>query len=166
MMLRSGSYRVCYVLLVLASVVIVSEFIASAIAQDSGYEVSPDSELQLIETSDEGSYRYRSIVIRPQSNSATISTVQDEVKSQATMPLKDYQSLWQFALNRKVESMEDAPLENAYPGQSEFVYIFRDGSNTYQFSAYGVDFLSDLRYRELAREIIRVTELHLSKYYN
>ncbi len=127
-----------------------------------GSAIAMDSEIQLIEQSDEGAYRSRAIMMTTRDQKTTITIVQDDQKSEAMMPFDDYAALWRFALALDVVSLEDAPLENAYPGQSQFDFVFRDGSTTHEFSAYGVDFLTDSRYRELAREIIRVAELQFS----
>ena len=135
---------------------------APAVAQDIGYDIATDSEIRLLERSDEGSYQHRSIIITSRNQETTISTVQDDVKAQDSMPFEVYAALWRFAIARNLASIEDAPLENAFPGQSTFNFSFRDGETLHQFSSYGVDFLTDTRYRELAREIIRIAEQQFS----
>ena len=124
-----------------------------------GSGFATDSEIQLLERSDEGSYQSLSITMTTRDGATTITIIKDDATHEDSMPFEEYAALWQFLLDQKVESIEDAPLENAYPGQSDFTYNFRDGSTTHTFSAYGVDFLeSDSRFRDIAREVIRVAE--------
>lgn len=120
--------------------------------------IRADSAIQLIERSDEGSYRSRSITIVALEGKVTVFSIRDDEHSDFPLDNDEYESLWAFANERKANTMEDAPLENAFPGQSQFQFSFRIGSDENKFAAYGVDYLTDTRYRELARRIIEIVD--------
>jgi len=150
------SSRIRSLRLLLASLVFV--VLASCAQDDVGVDLGADSTIQLTERSDEGSYRFREITMLALDGKATVFTIVDDVRDEAPMPMEVYEAMWSFAADRKVDSMEDAPLENAYPGQSTFEFSFRVGTESVEFTACGVDYLTDRRYRELAREIIAISE--------
>ena len=127
---------------------------------ESGEDINigADSAIQLVERSDEGAYRFRSITIMSLEGKATVFEIIDDESVDFPLDTKEYESLWSFAQERKVNTMEDAPLENAFPGQSQFQFSFRIGSDENRFTAYGVDYLTDTRYRELARRIIEIVD--------
>ena len=133
----------------------------TASAQDIGFDVGVDSEIQLVERSEEGSYRFRTIVMQTRDGKTVITQVLDDSRLSTDLPFEAYEGIWRHALALELPSIEDAPLENAFPGQSEFEFLFRDGQNQFGFSAYAVDYLTDTRYRELARLILGVADKHL-----
>ena len=121
-------------------------------------DIGSDSAIQLVERSDEGSYRFRSITIMSLEGKATVIDIVDDESVDFPLDGKEYESLWRFVEERKYDTMEDAPLENAFPGQSQFEFSFRIGPDKKRFTAYGVDYLTDTRYREIARRIISIAD--------
>jgi hypothetical protein len=119
-----------------------------------GYEIFTDSEITLEEISEEGFYYSRRISMNSREGQVRIVQVIDDQEFDSDMPYDSYFALWQQAISLELAGIGDAPTENAFPGQSDFDYLFRDGDVTQRFSAYAVDYLTDTRYRQLARAII------------
>lgn len=131
-------------------------------AQDVNYEIFTDSEITLNEISEEGFYYSRTISMVCVEGKVRINQVIDEEEFGADLPYDSYNSLWQQAIGAGLPGIGDAPTENAFPGQSDFDYLYRDGEISHNFSAYAVDYLTDRRYRELARNIIALADLTFS----
>ena len=128
------------------------------IAADLSGDPSTNSMIQLTEESGHGADNIHSIAISAQGGEATIVIDKDGDVSKSLMPYKDYLALWEYLREMDIGNMKDAPMENAFPGQSLFKFTFQIDSETNSFSAYGVDLLSDKRYRTIARAILEVGE--------
>lgn len=147
--------RVLAVLALLVPLMIRGGPVPLAAADLSG-DVSIDSKIEMIENPASGPVRVRSIVIDTANRDTTLTIESDSSKTQTSMPYEEYEALWQYLLERDVGNMSDAPSENLFPDQSQFTFTFQNGVQRNTFSAYGVDFLSDSRYREIARAILEV----------
>ena len=128
------------------------------VAADLSADVSIDSEIQLIEETGDAAYASYAITMSTQNGSTTLTLEKDGQKSQGTMPYEESYALWHYMREMDVGNMGDAPQENLFPGQSAFKFILRNGSESHTFSAYGVDFLTDTRYRSIARAILKIGE--------
>ncbi|MHC4322225.1 MAG: hypothetical protein ACYST3_08120 [Planctomycetota bacterium] len=124
-------------------------------------DIATDSEIVLTETTSGGSYQVCTIRISTINNESTLTVDVDGEKNQKTMLVEDCSNLWQYLLERDCGNMPDAPPENLLPDQSVFTIKCRVGSTINSCYAYGVDFLTDARYKEIVREIISVCEKYI-----
>lgn len=123
-------------------------------AADLSGDLSVDSKIELVEQTSEGPERVISIAVSTRLGESTVVIDKDGEKSQLSMPEEECFGLWQYLLERDIGNMVDAPTEDPIPDQSVFIYTFTNGSESNTFTAYGVDFLEDPRYREIAHAII------------
>ncbi len=124
-------------------------------------DVATDSELVLTETTSGGSYQVCTIRISTINNESTLTVDLDGEKNQKNMLIEDCSNLWKYLMERDCGNMPDAPPENPLPDQSEFTIKCRVGSTVNTCYAYGVDFLTDVRYKEIVSEIINVCEKYI-----
>ncbi len=129
---------------------------------DVSSDVATDSEIVLTETTSGGDYKVCTITISTINNESTLTVDVDGEKNQKTMLIKDCSNLWQYLLERDFGNMGDAPQENPLPDQSAFTIKCSIGMTSNSCSAYGVDFLSDTRYKEVVKEIINVCGKYIS----
>ena len=123
-------------------------------------DVSTDSRIELVDQPGEGPDRVISIMMSTKLGESTIIINKDGKISEAVMSSEECFNLWQYLLKRDIGNMVDAPVKDPIPDQSVFIFTFTNGSETNTFSAYGVDFLEDTRYREIARAIIEIAETY------
>ncbi len=122
-----------------------------------------DSRIELIDQPGEGPDRVISITMSTKLGESILIIERDGQKSEAPMSNEACLNLWQYLLDRDIGNMVDAPVENPIPDQSLFIFKFTNGLESNTFSAYGVDFLKDTRYREIARSIIEVADKYSPK---
>ena len=125
-------------------------------AADLSGDLMTDSSIELVNQTGEGPDIVISITMKTKLGESTLIIDKDGKKSETPMSSEECFELWQFLLDRDVGNMVDAPNENPIPDQSLFIFTFKNGSESNTFSAYGVDFLEDTRYREIAKAIIEV----------
>ncbi len=123
-------------------------------AADLSGDLSTDSRIEMVEQAGEGPDRVISISMSTRNGVSTIVVDKDGTSSKTSMPSQECIDLWTYLLERDVGNMVDAPVVDPIPDQSVFIFTFTNGSQSNTFSAYGVDFLGDTRYREIARAII------------
>jgi hypothetical protein len=150
--------RVAAVIPISALVALVAT--SSADTADLTGDLSIDSTIELVQQTGEGPDRVITISMTTQLGETLFAIDRDGQRSETSMPAEECIALWDYLLERDIGNMTDAPLENPYPDQSVFIYKFKNGLESNTFSAYGVDFLTDTRYREIARAIIDVANNH------
>jgi len=130
-------------------------YIGPVMAADFSGDLSVDSAIEMTtETGDEIKFVRISTVL-----SATQVSISGSMpSSEAEMPYQQCSDLWQYLLDRDVGTLTDAPVEDPMPDQASFTFTFRSGTETNTFSAYGVDFLSDSRYKEIAMAIMKTAK--------
>jgi len=78
------------------------------------------------------------------------------------MPYKECEALWNYVMGKDAEYLEDA-IGGSFPDSSSFTLKIRVGENTHTVRVEGVDSLLDSRYKDIVKEIIRVSEMHAPK---
>lgn len=128
-------------------------------AADLQGELSADSKIELGEIAGGGAYQRRTITMSSLQGAITLSVKKDADTKQFTMAQADYYDLWQYLLAEGIDHMGNAvPEEGTLPDLSTFILECRAGTSSYGFTAEGVDFLSDTRYRDIIRKIIEVAK--------
>ena len=122
-----------------------------------------DSRIELVDQPGEGPDRVISISMSTKLGESTLIIDKDGQKTETLMSNEACSNLWQYLFERDIGNMVDAPVEDPIPDQSVFIFTFTNGLESNTFSAYGVDFLKDSRYREIARAIIEVADLYSPK---
>ena len=121
-------------------------------------EILRDSSLDLLETSVGGSYRTLSIRLSMTDGRATLSADKDGVKQEAQLATDEALALWKTVLAAGVQTLSDTHTAGMAADQSHFTVSMRAGAGANVFTVYGVDQLADTRYRDIIREILRVTD--------
>jgi hypothetical protein len=137
------------VLLLVAALMPVATVAADLSADPAAY-----STIKLVQEAGDGEFAVYTITMNTRDGETTLTLDKDGKSSEIAMAYEDCQALWDYLLEMDIGNLENAPLENAYPDQSLFTYSFQNGAETNTFSAYGVDFRSDKRYRAIARAIL------------
>jgi hypothetical protein len=135
--------------------------IASAAVLES--DVAADSELELLERAESGAYQRYSIKLTTVEGVSTLSADKDGSKTQVQVPLDDTLALWRDLLKEDLETLADASPEQAVPDQSRFTMKFRVKDTRGGFSAYGVDSLTDGRYRKVVRAILKLADTQVAR---
>ncbi len=128
------------------------------VAVDLSGDLSVDSQIEMIQHTGEGPDRVILIDVTVKQGETAFVISKDGKTKEADIPAEECMALWEYLLERDIGNMVDAPVEDPIPDQSVFTFTFRNGSESNTFSAYGVDFLSDTRYREVARAIIAIAD--------
>ncbi len=126
-----------------------------AVAADFSGDLSVDS---AIEMTTEGGDNVMSVRIATVLRATQVSIAGNDRLSESAMPYEECSDLWQYLLARDVGTLTDAPVEDPMPDQALFTFTFRSGTETNTFSAYGVDFLEDSRYKEIAIAIMKAAK--------
>ena len=129
-----------------------------AMAQAPEGDISEDSELTLLERSDSGAYQRFSIRLTMSQGAARLTTDKDGVTSAVEISEEEALALWRELAAEGFETMANPPPGKMLPDQSHFTVRFRVKEKTGGFSAYGVDSLSDKRYRQIVRAILKVAD--------
>ena len=119
-------------------------------------DIAFDSEVRLLESNDNGSYKRYSIVLTIDAGAAKLSIDKDGETASVAVPLDECQALWQRLLESGLETLPDATPEILFPDQSEFTVEFRVAGQKGGFHAYGVDNIPDRRYRNIVEELLAV----------
>jgi hypothetical protein len=133
---------------------------AGAAVLDS--DIAEDSEIQLLEKNQLGSYRRYSVHMSTQNGTTTLSTDKDGVATAQRIPEAECIAMWRNVITAGIEDMTDPPAGPAFPDQSEFTVTFRVKDTRRTFTVYSVDSLPDTRYRDVVREILTMGDLHAS----
>lgn len=120
-------------------------------------DISADSEIVLSESN---GARY-TLRVRSVDSSTVISVERGGDTTEVAIPHEACESLWNYCLDRDATRLEDARANPLPPDQSTFTLTFRVGTTAHSFSAVGVDFLEDRRYREIIREILDTCNRYL-----
>lgn len=123
-------------------------------------DIAADSELELLEKAVSGSYQTYSIRVVTHEGETTLTANKDGVQTVAEVPLQETLTLWRTLLDAGLEELSDASAKTPAPDASEFTVRFRAGNVSGGFTASGVDSLSDTRYREIVREILKWADTH------
>ena len=131
-----------------------------AVAQVAEGVAVVDSDLELLERGDSGAYRTYSIRVKARDGNFVLATNKDGVAAEVQIDASEGLALWRALINNSLEMLADATAEKAFPDQSHFTVKYRVGQATGGFSAYGVDSLSDERYRKIVVTILDLAEKH------
>jgi len=131
-------------------------------ATELGDDFSSNSEIELNELAEGGDYRNKSIKISTLNEETTLTVITDSNKVESEMPYKECEALWNYVMGKDAEYLEDA-IGGSFPDSSSFTLKIRVGENTHTVRVEGVDSLLDSRYKDIVKEIIRVSELHAPK---
>jgi hypothetical protein len=118
-------------------------------------DIAASSKLEMMEKAVSGSYESYSISIITNEGESTLTANKDGAETVMEVPLQETLVLWRTLLDAGLEGMHDASPETPSPDGSEFTVRFRAGDASGGFAASGVDSLSDARYREIVREILK-----------
>ena len=132
-----------------------------AVAQVVESVAAADSDLQLLERGDSGAYRTYSIKVTARDGNFVLATNKDGAAAEVQIDASEGRALWRALLETSLETLGDATVEKAVPDQSHFAVTYRVGQATGGFSAYGVDSLSDGRYRNIVVAILELAEKHV-----
>jgi hypothetical protein len=130
-----------------------------ALAQVVESVAAADSDLELLERSD-GAYRMLVVKIKARDGNFVLATNKDGAAAEKPIDASEGRALWRALLATNLETLGDATPEKAVPDQSHFTVKYRVGQATGGFSAYGVDSLSDERYRKIVVAILDLAEKH------
>jgi len=131
-------------------------------ATELGDDFSSNSEIELNEVIGGGDYRNKSIKITTLNEETTLTVITDSNKVESEMPYKECEALWNYLIEKDAEYLEDVT-GGSLPDSSTFTLKIRVGSNSHTIKVEGVDSLLDSRYRDIVKEIIRVSEMHAPK---
>jgi hypothetical protein len=131
---------------------------APAAAQALESDIAQDSELTLLERSDSGAYRRFLIRLTMSEGVARLTTDKDGVTSAVEISEEEALALWRDLAAEGFETIANPPPGKMLPDQSHFTVRFRVKEKTGGFSAYGVDSLSDKRYRQIVRAILKTAD--------
>lgn len=126
-------------------------------------DIAADSELELLERAESGSYQRYSIQLTTADGGSTLSADKDGVETRVPLTLDDTLALWRELLKEDLETLADASPEQVVPDQSRFTVKFRVGEKRGGFSVYGVDSLSDGRYRQVVRAILKLADTQVAR---
>jgi hypothetical protein len=147
----------------LGAIAVLAVVAGVAPASDFGVDPSIDSNIELVLETQGYEHRRIDITISTELGVTNLKLERDGVAEAASMPFDDCAPLWDFVLRQNVHELGDAMPESLLPDLATFTFTFRDGLTTHTFSAYGVEFITDTRYRDLARTITDFAEKHLSQ---
>lgn len=125
-------------------------------------DVAANSKLELLEKAVSGSYESYSISVVTREGATTLTANKDGTQSVLQVPLEETLALWRTLLDAGLESLGDASPETPAPDGSEFIVSFRAGEASGGFTASGVDSLSDTRYRQIVREILKFADTRVA----
>ncbi len=129
-------------------------------AQIMDADVAADSELQLLARADAGAYQRYSVTIVTRAGSTVLTTNKDGVSATREVAGDAGIALWRELLTNGLESLGNASPSAPMPDQSRFTVTYRAGSASGTFTAYGVDSLSDGRYRAIVRAVQAFADKH------
>jgi hypothetical protein len=132
-----------------------------AVAQVVESVAAADSDLELLERGDSGAYQRFSIKVTARDGNFVLATNKDGAAAEVRIDATEGRALWRALLETSLETLGDATAEQAVPDQSHFTVKYRVGQATGGFSAYGVDSLSDGRYRKIVVAILDLAEKHV-----
>ena len=132
-------------------------------AEVQAEDIAFDSELRLLELNDYGTYQRYSITLTIDAGAAMLSMDKDGETATVAVPLDECQALWQRLLESGLETLPDATPEILFPDQSDFTVAFRAAGQEGGFHAYGVDNISDGRYRDVVEELLAVGNHYLEQ---
>ena len=127
-------------------------------AQALESDIAQDSELTLLERSDSGAYQRFLIRLTMSGGAACLTTDKDGVTSAVEISEEEALTLWRELAAEGFETIANPPPGKMLPDQSHFTVRFRVKEKTGGFSAYGVDSLSDKRYRQIVRAILKTAD--------
>lgn len=128
-------------------------------ATELGDDFSSNSAIELTEVAEGGDYRNKSIKITTLNGEATLTVITDGNKVESEMPYEECEALWNYMKEKGAEYLEHA-IGGSLPDSSSFTLEMSVGSNSHTVKVEGVDSLTDSRYRDIVREIIRVSEMN------
>lgn len=132
----------------------------SAAAGFAARDIAADSELVLHERVDWGTYHDYTVRIRTRGRSVTLVADKDGVRRTARVPLASALELWSGLQGHDLASLASLQPARLIPDQSSFRVDYRVRGQRGGFSAYGVDSLSDRRYRSIVRDILALADAH------
>ena len=126
-------------------------------------DIAANSELELLERAESGSYQRYSIKLTVADGEPTLSADKDGVVTKVHVPLDETLALWRELLSEGLETLTDASPEQAAPDQSRFTVKFRVKEARGGFSVYAVDSLMDGRYRQIVRAILKFADKQVGR---
>jgi len=131
-------------------------------ATELGNDFSSNSLIELNEVASGGDYRNKVIRIITRNGDTTVTVITDGNTVASEMPYEVCETLWGYLMEKDVGYLEDA-IGGAFPDSSTFNLKVSAGGNTHTVKVEGIDTLVDSRPRDIAREIIRVSEIYAPK---
>jgi hypothetical protein len=125
-------------------------------------DIAATSKLEMLEKAVSGAYASYSISIVTREGATTLTAEKDGERTVLEVPLEETLTLWRALLEAGLEGLNDPAPESAAPDGSEFAVTFRAGEASGGFSAAGVDSLSDTRYREIIRQILKFADTRVA----
>lgn len=125
-------------------------------------DIAATSKLEMLEKALSGAYASYSISIVTREGATTLTADKDGERTVLDVPLEETLTLWRALLEAGLEGLSDPAPEASAPDGSEFAVSFRAGEASGGFSAAGVDSLSDTRYREIIRQILKFADTRVA----
>lgn len=146
-------------------VVLAALALASAIAgaQATDVEISASSAIELVERADSGSYQRFTVSLASVDGVARLVADKDGARVETEVPQEEYLALWHALAAADLRSLGSPDAAGAVPDQSRFTVTHRLGSDAGGFTVYGVDSMSDTRYRDVVRAILALGNRHLAR---
>ena len=133
-----------------------------AYATDLGDDFSSNSVIELSEAAYGGDYRNKTIKITTLNGKTTVAVITDGNKVESEMPYEACEVLWSYLIEKDAGYLEDA-IGGAFPDSSTFTLKVSAGVNSHTVKVEGIDTMRNTRSRDIAREIIRVSELYVPR---
>jgi hypothetical protein len=141
----------------LAGLVILGSFVAtsSVFAAVSNEDPIENSSIEYVQEPQAGSYQSMSIKLIATQGVVQLVFSRDGEKKEMSVPFEDYEALWKQLVKNGAGTIGD-PVAPAYlPDLANNTVTLTSGDHSNSFSAYGVDFLEDTRYRAITQAISR-----------
>jgi hypothetical protein len=122
-----------------------------------------DSELTLLERVESGAYRRYAITLTTNQTGTTLTATKDGAHTTVAVGQDDVLALWRELLAQDFDTLGAPAPHPMLPDQSHFTVRFRVKESAGGFSAYGVDSMSDGRYRAVIRAILKLADAQLSR---
>ena len=134
---------------------------AASAAQPTDFDITADSSLELTERADSGSYQRYTITLTSRDGVVSLVADRDGTRVEREIPGGEYLALWTDLLQADLRTLASPEGGRAVPDQSRFVVRHQVGPDAGEFAVYGVDSLTDTRYRRIVRAILALGDRYM-----
>ncbi|MGR9071467.1 MAG: hypothetical protein ACU833_00220 [Gammaproteobacteria bacterium] len=123
--------------------------------------IGMDSEIRLMEYPGDAPYRSLTIMLRSNNGMAELMIAKDDERNSKEIPSDAYLDLFQNLLklgSPQLENQFAGPDSPSSPGHSRFMVLLREGAESHEWLADGVDDLMDTSYRDIVGLIMMTAD--------